>query len=112
MGQTHEQMVKAGQGPLPSVQVEGTDIVIRLPVSYLPCAVENAGDAGSLDVSVELEDAESLTIGIVELLSEEEEDGTTPVHTLLDQVLAELARRVRARGHNYGHGLRILFRRL
>ena len=109
MGQTHEELVKAGQGPLPSVQVEGTDIVIRLPVSYLPCAVENAGDAGSLGLNVELEDVESLTIGIVALLGEETDaDGTSALHTLLDQVIDELAARVRQKGHDYGYGLRIL----
>lgn len=52
---------------------------------------------------------ESLTIGIVALLGEETDaDGTTPLHTLLDQVIDELATRVRQKGHDYGYGLRIL----
>jgi hypothetical protein len=104
----HEEMVAAGKGPMPSVAVEGEDIVSRLPMSYLPCAVENAIDAGELTPGVELEDRDALVAGIVEVLGEESDaDGTTALHTLLDQVLVELVSRVRQRGHDYGYGLRL-----
>jgi hypothetical protein len=62
-------------------------IVIRVPFSVLPDALkQNPRDDSYYDVTVN--DVSDFAQDVIRALNREEEDGTTPVHELLDKALA------------------------
>lgn len=76
-----------------TVKIEGDAIVIRLPIDVVPVCVDTAWARGFGDPTGKHEWAitnpEGFAADVVRELNREEEDGTTPVHKLFDEVLAE-----------------------
>lgn len=75
-----------------SVGVEDSQLVIRIGIGTLAFATECcpllAGDA--IDPPyVKVADKKMLAEDVLRALSDEEEDGTTPVHRLLDEAILE-----------------------
>ena len=70
---------------IPTVAIEdGEAIVIRIPLSYLPVAMDCAVDAGHVYGAHEVTEIGVFAEALVGELKEEKEDGTTLVHGLLD----------------------------
>jgi hypothetical protein len=67
--------------------IEGDEIVIRIPLSALPRAVENAGDA--CGANLKLTDAAAFAPEFVRELNREEENGDTPIYKLLDRAIMD-----------------------
>lgn len=81
--------------PVPLAKIEGKEIVIRLPLAALPFAASVAfvetGYAANDDAepSLKITDAKAFAPYLVRALSDESEDGTTPIHKLLDQAICD-----------------------
>ena len=60
-----------------NVKIEGDEIVIRIPISLLPCAVQVEG--------FKVTDAVKFAEELVSAINLEDEEGTTPVHKMLDE---------------------------
>ena len=67
-----------------TVALDSEAIVIRLPLSVLPAALEGAWAASGIDLHFRVTDVGKFAPEVVRALEEEEEDGTTPVHRLFD----------------------------
>lgn len=63
--------------------IEGDEIVIRVPISTIPYAAS----AGLEDCDVEVTDLTAAAKSIVRYLNDEDEEGSTPVHFALDTAL-------------------------
>jgi hypothetical protein len=64
-----------------TVRIEGEDLVIRIGIPLLAHALQGAPN---WDQSFLITDWESFTKDMIRELEDEEEDGTTPVHRMLD----------------------------
>lgn len=60
-------------------------IIIRLPISHLPMAIEGMWAAGYSDVRYKVTNAEEFAQEFVRELNKESEDGTTMIHSLFDK---------------------------
>ena len=75
------------------VSIEGEDIVIRITPDALKFGTEHCplferwSDATGAFVAVTVTDAAAWRDAVVRALRREQEDGTTPVHLLLDQAV-------------------------
>lgn len=72
--------------------VENDELVIRIGLNTLKCASENC--PGFFDYHshknppyIQVVDIKELALGVCEALNHEEEDGTTPIHILLDEAI-------------------------
>ncbi|MFN3464449.1 MAG: hypothetical protein ACK4X1_10260 [Terricaulis sp.] len=79
-------------GPLASI--EYGEIIIRVPISALPHAAKIAFEDANYDCNeisgetrMRVNDPALFAAGIVRALNEESEDGSTPVHLLLDRAV-------------------------
>ncbi len=73
---------------IPTVAIEdGTAIVIRIPLAYLPVAMDCAVDAGHVYGAHEVTEIGPFAEALVGELKEEKEDGTTLIHGLLDMAI-------------------------
>lgn len=77
--------VKPANAPL-TVVVDRDQLVIRIGVSTLAYAVQNGEDWTG-----EIIDSKGFARDVVNVLLDEREDGTTPVHLLLDAAAQEAA---------------------
>lgn len=68
--------------------IEDWAIVIRVPVSVLPAALEQNPRDDSYRGSL-ITNLEGFARDVVRELNREEEDGTTPIHLLFDKAMAE-----------------------
>jgi hypothetical protein len=65
--------------------IEGSEIVIRVPIETIPYAASAAlGDCG-----VEVSDLQAAAKSIVRYLNDEDEEGSTPIHFALDKALTQ-----------------------
>lgn len=88
---------QASEAPL-SVRLEYDQIVIRVGIDTLAFCAEN-GEAfqeyneatGKYERLYRVENARQFADDVVLALNKEEEDGTTPVHTLLDKAIEAAA---------------------
>jgi len=71
------------------VTLEETEIVIRIPITYLPTALDCAIDAGHVTGEYKLTDPVQFAQSILSVLRDEREDGTTLVHGLLDKAIED-----------------------
>lgn len=65
--------------------IEGTEIVIRVPISAIRFAASTALE----DCNVIVTDERKAATAIVRYLNDEDEEGSTPVHFALDKALSE-----------------------
>lgn len=65
--------------------IEGDEIVIRVPISTIPYAVSAALE----DCEVEVTDLNQAAKAIVRYLNDEDEEGSTAVHFALDKALRD-----------------------
>ena len=73
---------------IPTVAIEDGDaIVIRIPLAYLPVAMDCAVDAGHVYGAHEVTEIGLFAEALVGELKEEKEDGTTLIHGLLDMAI-------------------------
>lgn len=79
--------------PVPLAKIEGDEIVIRLPIAAIPFAASVAFTECNYDLDddgepkMEVSDADAFAPYLVTALSADSEDGTTPVHQLLDRMI-------------------------
>jgi len=71
------------------VTLEETEIVIRIPITYLPTALDCAMDGGHVAGEYKVTDPAQFAQGILSVLRDEREDGTTLVHGLLDKAIED-----------------------
>jgi hypothetical protein len=64
--------------------IEGGEIRIRVPIKLIPKIVSCSISAGYMAEGAKVIDATRFAKDIVNALNDEQEDGTTPVHVLLD----------------------------
>lgn len=57
---------------------------IRIAVAMLPVALRGAYDAGGMDQRFKVTDADKFAHEVARALNDEEEDGTTPIHSMFD----------------------------
>lgn len=69
--------------------IEGDDIVIRVPIAALADAAKVAFDEqyGFEEHDCRVSDPKQAAEAVVRALNDEDEEGTTPVHTLLDKAV-------------------------
>lgn len=85
--------------PIPIAKIEDDEIVIRLPIAAIPFAASVAFVECNYDLDddgepkMEVSDAVVFAPYLATALSQESEDGTTPVHKLLDQMIVEACER-------------------
>lgn len=79
-------------------KIEGEEIVIRIPLAAIPYAASIAFDEAGYDVDedtgatrMRVTDARTFAQGMLWALNHEGEDGSTPVHYLLDRAVIEAA---------------------
>jgi len=72
-----------------AVAIEETEIVIRIPITYLPTALDCAMDGGHVAGEYKVTDPAQFAHGILSVLQDEREDGTTLVHGLLDKAIED-----------------------
>jgi len=78
--------------PIAKISMEGEPaILVRIPLSYLPRALESAAVASSVMGEVELKDAEALARELCNLMNKVAPDGVTPIGRLLDELLEEIS---------------------
>ncbi len=83
----------AERGESLTVGVSQKAIVIRLPLSILPLVLQGApfndrGD-GAREPRFRVTDPMAFAEAVCDVLKREEEDGTTPVHLLLDRAMED-----------------------
>jgi hypothetical protein len=83
----------SAQGGWPArAVIEGDCIVIRVPISVLPIAFDASPVAPrdeEADPLYRVTDAATFAKGVARHLNDEEEDGTTPIHRILDDAMLE-----------------------
>jgi len=62
-------------------------VVIRLPIKHLDAVLDGAWAAGNYQPRYRLTDPSAFAEEFVRALNHEQEDGTTPVHVMLDKAL-------------------------
>jgi hypothetical protein len=72
-------------------KIEGTEIVIRIPLAALPNAASVAWDDAYGEHDIAVVDLEAFAKDFVLELVREEEDGTTLVHLMLDKAAVKAA---------------------
>lgn len=77
---------KAG---LSDALIKGGYIVIRVPISALPVAYQAGIDSGFIEPRYRITNAKAFAKDVVRALNDEEEDGTTPIHRLMDKACEE-----------------------
>ena len=69
--------------------IENDEIIIRVPVKYLPVIVEGAWALNALDKRFKLTDAALFAQDLVRALNDENEEGTTMIHKMFDAAINE-----------------------
>lgn len=69
--------------------IENGTITIRVPINNLAAIVEGAWASGALDMRFKVTDEDAFARDLIGELNREEEDGTTPIHRLLDAMINE-----------------------
>jgi hypothetical protein len=69
--------------------IERGQVVIRVPIKNLPLALKAGIDLGYIDPGVKITNAQAFAKDLVRALNDEDEEGTTPIHRLLDEAITE-----------------------
>lgn len=69
--------------------IENDEIIIRVPIKYLPVIVEGAWALNALDTRFKLTDASLFAKALVSALNDEDEQGTTIIHKMFDAAINE-----------------------
>jgi hypothetical protein len=79
-------------------KIEGDEIVIRVPIAAIPHAAKIAFDEANYDIDDDtnetrmvVTDAAAFALGMIDALNQESEDGSTPIHYLLDRAVVYAA---------------------
>ena len=91
-------MTEVPDYPCPLAKIEGDEIVIRLPIAAISFAAKIAFEEGNYDVDDDtgearmvVTDPAAFAIGLLYELNREGEDGSTPLHYLLDKAIIDAA---------------------
>lgn len=71
--------------------IEDGNIVIRFRIDALPTAVEGAAALGALDAPFKVTDPDAFANDLVSQLNDEDEQGTTMVHKMMDRAFNQAA---------------------
>jgi hypothetical protein len=71
--------------------IEDGHIVIRFRIDALPTAVAGAAALGTLDAPFKVTNAEAFAKDLVSQLNEEDEQGTTMIHRMMDEAFNQAA---------------------
>lgn len=74
----------------PLVAIEGDEIVVRVKIDAIPGALQFGIESGAISEGFEgfvVTDAPAFAKGMVRAMLEEEEDGATDIHWLLDTAM-------------------------
>ena len=69
--------------------IENDEIVIRVPIKYLPTIIEGAWALNALDKRFKLTDAALFAKDMVCALNDGDEEGTTMIHKMFDKAINE-----------------------
>lgn len=69
--------------------IKNGEIVIRVPIDYLPVIVEGSWALNALDIRYKITDAALFADDLVAALNDEDEVGSTVIHNMFDKAINE-----------------------
>lgn len=69
--------------------IEGTSIVIRVPLDALPAVLEGAWAMNKFDTRMKITDIGEFSRELVHSLNSEDEQGTTVIHEMFDKAIID-----------------------